>query len=272
MVFRVRSYLPEAVDRAGALVPDFARGHIPAIISSGERARDGFILEQHGLDFDRYRQNPVVLLNHDDGSGGSSALPIARSRDEQRDDTRDITTAIAEFDMDDELAVRVLGKIERGMINSTSIRWIPLEHRIDRVKRDGADETEPVIVFTRSEVLEWSFVPIPADTNAIVQRSDGTSAALTDLLAPERILTPEQFNPMSLVDVVDAAHALIEGRSEPVFTAVEQQAAARLYGMINGRVLQTRQLPSRATDEIATVLNDLVPLFRDAVGVLTKKD
>ena len=178
--------------------------------------------------------------------------------------------------MDDELAVRVLGKIERGFINSTSIRWIPLEHRIDRVKRDGADETEPVIVFTRSEVLEWSFVPIPSDTKAVVLRSDGSASSFcfdeACSLLDDPLRTPDKFDPMSLVDVVDAAHALIEGRSEPVFTAVEQQAAARLYGTINGRVLQTRQLPSRATDEISTVLNDLVPLFRDAVGVLTKKD
>lgn len=250
---------------------------MPVIISSGEQARDGFIIEQRGLEFERFRANPVVLLNHDDGSGGmlgggSNALPIARSRDELRDDTRDITTAVADFDMEDELARRVLGKVERGLINSTSIRWIPLEHRIDRVKRDGDDKSEPVIVFTRSEVLEWSFVPIPSDTNAVVQRSDGSIGGLADLFAERDtpLLTSDKFNPMSLLDVVDAAHALIEGRSEPVFTAQEQQAAARLYGMINGRVLTSRQLPARATDETAQVLDELVGTFRDAQRVFTQ--
>lgn len=303
MVFRVRSYLPNATDfEARQLVPDFSGGHIPAVISSGERARDGFILEQKGLEFDRFRANPVVLLNHDDGSGGmlgggSSALPIARSRDELRDTVHDITTAVADFDMEDELAVRVLGKIERGLINSTSIRWIPLEHRIERIKRDdiAKSETEPVIVFTRSEVLEWSFVPIPSDTNAVVQRSDGTVAAFCvddacamlepadwDLADDSRLQEMQRqgkaifkprnhkFDPMSLVDVVDAAHALIDGRSEPVFTEPEQMAAARLYGLINGRVLATRQLPTRATDETAKVLDELAGIARGAERALTQ--
>ena len=278
MVFRVRSFLPNATDfETRQLVPDFSGGHIPAVISSGERARDGFVLEQKGLEFERFRANPVVLLNHDDGAGlgSSNALPIARSRDENRDSVRDITTAVADFDMDDEIAVRVLGKIERGFINSTSIRWLPLEHRIDRTKRDGGD-TEPVIVFTRSEVLEWSFVPIPSDTNAVILRGDGTAGtfcvddACALLEPPTHTPDATKFDPMSLVDVVDAAHALIDGRSEPVFTEPEQMAAARLYGLINGRVLATRQLPARATDETAKVLDELAGVARDAQRALTQ--
>ena len=149
MLFRVRSHLTDTIERAAGF--DLEAGIVPAIISSGARARDGFILEQQGLEFERFRESPVVLFNHDDASGGmfgggSQALPIARSSDETFDDERDVTTAVGHFDLEDEFAVRVLGKIDRKLINATSIRWIPLEHRIDRMKRhEDSDDTEPVI-------------------------------------------------------------------------------------------------------------------------------
>lgn len=272
MLFRVRSHLPNVIERASGY--DASKGIVPAGISSGARARDGFILEQRGLEFDRYRENPVVLYAHDDAGmfGDSRALPIARSADESFIEDRDMTTAVAHFDMEDEFARAVLGKIDRKLINATSIRWIPLEHRIDRIKRhEDSDQTEPVIVFVRSEVLEWSFVPIPADPNAIIQRADGGRMEFCadeacrllsgDTKPPTRADTPADLDPLSLVDVVEAAHTLISRRSDAVFTAAELSAAARLYGSISARVFKSTALPARATDEIESVLDEFAGEF-----------
>lgn len=252
---RLRSFVREAPVRTEGGGADFASGIVPAIISTSEIARDRARIEQAGWQFDNFRKNPVVLFAHDDGGGlfgGSRALPIARSTDERIEGDR--TTAVAHFDMADEFAREVLGKVERGLINTTSVRWIPLKTRVDKMRAEDGKESN-ILVFERQELLEWSFVPIPADAGATVLREDGGAFDLAEYGAGD------------LIAVLDRAHALIE-RGE--LSDDEQAAAARLFDVIAARVQVTKPVPSHAQDEITAVLNELIGALRVTAEVVAE--
>lgn len=244
---RLRSFVREATIRSEG---GFIDGVVPAIISTGAIARDRARIEQAGWDFTNFRRNPVVLFAHDDAAGGmfgggSRALPIARSSNEIIDGDR--TTAVATFDLADDFAREVLGKIERGLINATSVRWLPLKTRVDK-ERDAEGKDINVLVFERQELLEWSFVPIPADAGAAVIRADGGD------------LDFREFGARDLREALDNAHDLLEGA---VLSEEEQQSASRLYEAISARVRGLNApLPSSAMDETTATLNALTDALR----------
>ena len=140
---------------------------VQAVISTGDIARDDAIIDPAGWDFTNYRRNPVVLFNHNDFSG----LPVARTVEGPAPVGTELV-ATAEFDREDPDAVRLFGKISRGYINATSVRWLP--KRWEFVKMPGGDGGErTVLVFREQELLEWSFVNIPSDPGAVILRADG---------------------------------------------------------------------------------------------------
>ena len=139
-------------------------GLITAIITTGNIARDGAIITPSGWDFAHYDRNPVVLWQHDD-----SAMPVARMVDRTIGDA-EIVARIA-IDMDDPEGQRLHGKIKRGYVNATSVRWLPRETEVRQVGE--GKEKRDVLVFLRQEMLETSFVSIPADPGAMILRADG---------------------------------------------------------------------------------------------------
>ena len=156
---------------------------VTAVISTGDIARDDAIIDPQGWDFTNYRRNPVVLFNHNDYDG----MPVARTVEGPTPNGAELV-ATAEFDMEDPESARLAGKIKRGFINSTSVRWLP--KRWEFVKTAGQNgEERTVLVFREQELLEWSFVNIPADPGAVILRSDGESV-LTDFL-PQQDPDPE---------------------------------------------------------------------------------
>lgn len=244
---RLRSFVAQATIRADGA--SFSDGVVPAVISTGDVARDRARIEQAGWVFDNFRKNPVVLFAHNDGAGGlfgggSRALPIARSSDELVEGER--TTAVAHFDMADDFAREVLGKIERGFVNTTSVRWLPIKTRVDKTRAEDGKEAN-ILVFERQELLEWSFVSVPTDPGASVIREDGRGIAIEDYAAP------------SLMVALERAQSLLEAAT---LTEDEQDAAARLYQLIAARVQRVAPLPSTAQDEITETLNSLTDALR----------
>ena len=255
---RLRQFTHNAVARVEGA--DFETGVVPAVLSTGDEARDGARILQNGWELDNFRANPLVLFNHDDGAGGffgspSDTLPLGRWADVKASGgAGGELRGVAHFDMTDEFAMRVLGKAEHGLINATSVRWLPIEHRIDVELRDPDDPdsgTRSVLTFVRQELLEASFVVIPADPGAVILRGDGKPldlAAFNDTDEP----------PAPLLRVLDEAHALVEGS---VFTEPERDSALRLYAAI-GSSLGTAELPPSARDEIAGALDGLAAVMR----------
>ena len=148
------------------------------VIAANEVSRNGDELNLRGISFKNYRKNPVVLWAHDSYSG----IPIAKTVKIGHDDQGRIV-ADFEFNSDDEFAARVENAWNGGFIRGASIRYMPT--KVVEVMNE-AGEVERFRV-DKSELLEWSLVPIPADP-------DSVRAAARALNLPEEIfrgLEPE---------------------------------------------------------------------------------
>lgn len=119
--------------------------------------RHGEIVKQDGWKLKNFLKNPVILWGHNvreqrppigkaekvwvDKSGESPALKFK-----------------VKFDMKDSFATEVFRKIKEGFINTTSVGFRPL---------DKEDNT-----YTKQELMELSFVPVPANPDARVTLRD----------------------------------------------------------------------------------------------------
>ena len=135
---------------------------VTVVVSTGDVARDGAIIDQSGWDFANYDLNPVVLWAHDDQS-----LPVARALPAERQITSNELVETHEFAIHS-VAEEVFQAVRGGFVNATSVRWIPGETQVRKV----GDRS--VLVFTKGhELLESSYVTLPADPHALVMRADG---------------------------------------------------------------------------------------------------
>ena len=175
---------------------------VEAVISTGNVARDQMIIDPDGWDFANYRKNPVVLWSHND-----FAVPVAKTVGEIRKSANELT-ATAEFDREDPEAVRIFGKVKRGFVNATSVRWLPKRTEIRQIPVEGGGERETV-VFVEQELLEWSFVAIPADPGAVVLRADGHPFDIDALLREHH----KADGDATLVSLVPQILAFINGDS-----------------------------------------------------------
>ncbi len=172
---------------------------VTAVISTGDVARDGAIIESAGWDFDNYNKNPVVLWMHDDG-----AMPFARTVDLMATDKELI--ARAEFDMEDPLGAIAFRKISNGFVNSTSVRWLPKKTEV-RTEGEG-DDKHDILVFLEQELLEWSFVTIPADPSALIVRADGGAFSVADYRKPRLDLNLDWLSDLSPANFQEQAERL----------------------------------------------------------------
>ncbi len=149
----VRS-LPMDIVRTRAL----GKNHYEATIAANEKVRQPPDLEFKGLSTENYLRNPVVMWAHDSmGRSPSGGLPIGRTLKLNRSQDGQI---IAEFEFldDDPFAQRVKNAWDKGFLRAASISWIPVE---SVPVGDGRWRD------TRSDLLEWSIVSVPADPDAL---------------------------------------------------------------------------------------------------------
>lgn len=151
-------------------------GRVTAIISTGDIARDGAIIDPAGWDFSNYDRNPVVLWMHDAG-----AVPFARTIERFAGEKE--LVAKAQFDLEDPRGAEMFRKVTNGYVNATSVRWLPRQTEIRKIGE--GKEKRDVLVFTEQELLEWSFVTIPSDPKALIMREDGGALDLRQWLTPD---------------------------------------------------------------------------------------
>ena len=120
-------------------------GTFEVVISTADRDRQGDIIMQDGWVLDNYLKNPVVLFGHDYWS-----LPIGICDSISVVDGK--LVAKGRFAGHD-FAQNVRQLYDAGMLKATSVGFIPLE-------------TEGNVIL-RAELLEFSFVPVPANPMAL---------------------------------------------------------------------------------------------------------
>jgi HK97 family phage prohead protease len=126
-------------------------------MSTGQRARDGHILEPMGCVLDNYRTNPIQLWQHDPNEPVGCNADITPSAD-----CITARTTFAPIGISP-MADKVRGLVKSGVVRSVSIGF----EVIDAVPIDPKQPRGGLRV-SKWELLECSFVSVPADTGAVV--------------------------------------------------------------------------------------------------------
>ncbi len=151
------------------------------IISDESVNRYGYRILSRGMSTTSFEKNPVVFYNH-----GTYNLPIGKGKDLRHEPDGSITLDI-DFDLEDEQAVAVQKKAERGFLNACSVGIDVLETSADvSLVLDG--QSRPTV--TRCELLELSICGIPGNRNAL--RLNGVHAENIDHILPPIYKQEEQ--------------------------------------------------------------------------------
>ncbi|MCS3690939.1 HK97 family phage prohead protease [Bradyrhizobium elkanii] len=130
---------------------------VKVICSTSDPDRTGDVIIQNGIDLTAYRKNPVVLWGH------SADVPIARATEINVVDGKLQATVQFPAEGEDEDSDWVYNKIKAGIINATSVGFIPKEY-------EPVDPKSPWsgYRFDKSELLEFSFVSVPANSGCLI--------------------------------------------------------------------------------------------------------
>lgn len=127
-------------------------------ITTSTPDRENDVLETGGIDTTAYAKNGVVQWAHD-----YKSLPIGRCLGIERFQHKLVATVeFAPADMNP-MAEQVFKMVKAGFLNACSIGFRPLEWTYDEA-RGGMN-------FQKSEMLEFSVCPIPANAEALVAAS-----------------------------------------------------------------------------------------------------
>ncbi len=118
----------------------------------------GFWILTKGLVLDSFRENPVMLYDHE----SLGVLPIGRWTNIRVEDK--VLMADAEFDMEDEFAFKIANKVENGFLKGCSIRFNIIETSEDK-KFVKQGQIRPTVV--KAEVTEASITALPGNKNAL---------------------------------------------------------------------------------------------------------
>lgn len=140
---------------------------VKAVITSAATDRMGDVVEPAGLDTRQYLRNPVVLLHHD------ATMPVARCIHLALTSGR--IEAVAQFPEPgmDEVADRTYNQVRAGLLAATSIGFRVIE--ATPIHASGG------LRITKSELMEWSFVTVPAQPDALVTAKSARDAELAAL-------------------------------------------------------------------------------------------
>lgn len=138
------------------------------VITTGAVDRDNDTINPKGWDLDPFLKNPSVLWAHD-----YSQLPVGKALDIVATEKGLQSTVQFPPKGVHPFADTVFELVKGGFLNATSVGFRPTE--IERnEERGGLD-------FTKQELLEYSIVPVPANSEALlVARSKGIDTKLVE--------------------------------------------------------------------------------------------
>jgi HK97 family phage prohead protease len=183
------------------------------IASTANADRYGDVINQGGWDLSKYKQNPVILLNHN-----ANSLPIGKGDVEVVDGKLMVDVR---FDMDDPQAAEVARKTKAGFLNAVSVGFNP----VDATPRSMLEKSHPAHgksgqYFERAELLEISIVTIPANGEAVAAKGYDMQDRSFKISALKHILDVEMRD-----DVVIVTYARTEQPDEEIEEVEEIEEA-----------------------------------------------
>ena len=126
----------------------------------------GFLIPTEGISLERFKKNPVMLDSH----YNNNHSVIGRWKDTK--DEKGILSAVPEFDIDDEAASKIAGKVDRDFIRGCSMGIT--------FNRDAFKYLNGVLILEKCELYEVSIVPVPSNANSIHLYHDDGKTLMTD--------------------------------------------------------------------------------------------
>ena len=176
-----RSLDTEIVTRAAA---KGEKEIVSFVASTSSPDRYGDIINQNGWNLDKYRKNPIILLNHN-----ASQLPIGRGEVDVVDGQLMVDV---EFDMGDPIAAEVARKTKEGFMGAVSVGF----NAIESTPRSSLAKDNPYYAkggqyFDSAELLEISIVTIPANGEAVAAKNFSGNNRLFRLSELKHVLDVE---------------------------------------------------------------------------------
>ena len=228
------------------------------IASTATIDRQGDSVAQNGWELGSYMKNPVMLWAHD-----YTQLPVARAVNLSVDPTKGLIGE-AEFApaAGNPFAEQLKIMVEEGFVSALSVGFIPKE-------RSGN-------VITRSELLEISFVPVPANQEALMLAAkslkshgfaeDAVSKFMTSMKEGEEVVVPaEEVAPVEEKgEVADeiAADEVMEQKWENMDALWE----------IIGAFCDVYMDENTSVDAFSTLLNEVSDLIKQLADAGTGAD
>ena len=125
----------------------------------------GFRVLTDGIQLDNFKRNPIMLWNHTRcwSDTNNAILPIGRWENIRVENGR--LLADAQFDMDDEFSTKIAKKVDKGIINMSSI-GIVVNEESDAAEYIIQGQSRKTI--TKCTLREVSVVDIGSNANAVV--------------------------------------------------------------------------------------------------------
>lgn len=134
------------------------------ILSTEEINTYGVKLSTAGAKTEQFQKNPVMLYMHDE------CKVIGRWVNLRVEGVN--LVADAEFDLQDEEAAKIAGKVERGFLKAASVSARPLLWHVEE------DVNREVIVFDEWELREASIASIPSNRGSLVKLVDANNVEI----------------------------------------------------------------------------------------------
>ncbi|MBN2814971.1 MAG: hypothetical protein JXQ80_12890 [Bacteroidales bacterium] len=217
----------------------------------------GFRFLTDGIDTSLFEKNPIALWVHSRPYGwnkNAEPLPIGKWVNIRKDGKK--LVADLEFDEDDDFAVSLMRKVEKGIINMVSIGARAITTSDDpSVLIKG--QTRPTVV--QSLLMEASLVDIGANRNALrLQDEFGADINLSDRdgnhLLPLLSDIHLQNSDMKLSEQIAQVLKLSDGASEAEILVAVQQAAKDAIQLadLQGQVTNLTAEKTRLEGELKT--------------------
>lgn len=126
-------------------------GTFEVIVATNDKDRHGETINIDGVDLKNFKKNPIVLFSH-----RWMDLPIGKATEVRKEDGKIIAKGVFASEDANPLAQKVRKMHDAGMIKTVSIGLF-----VEEFDRDEREIKE-------SEMVEFSFVPIPANPEAMV--------------------------------------------------------------------------------------------------------
>jgi HK97 family phage prohead protease len=159
-------------------------GTFEVIVATNDTDRHGETINIEGVDISNYKKNPIVLFSHN-----WHELPIGKATSIEKRDGQIVAKGVFAPESANPMAQKVRKMHDSGMIKTVSIGLF-----VEEFDRDEREIKE-------SEMVEFSFVPIPANPEAMV-------------MAEEKGMEPKELIEDGLIDTK-------EGKLKDVITTAD---------------------------------------------------